>query len=154
MPDAHRPDWDELVNEAAGARARAYAPYSNYQVGAAVLGDDGRTYAGCNVENSSYGACLCAERNAMGQAIAKGAGRVLAAVVLTGSSPPAPPCGICLQVFAELGGPGLPILLSNPEGEARSFVLSELLPQAFGALDLQRSQGAGEGDRSESSSPD
>ncbi len=125
-----------LLLAALATRQRAYAPYSRYQVGAAVLGDDGRVYAGCNVENSSYGACLCAERSAVVQAVARGARRIRAAVVVTQSNPPAPPCGICLQTFAEFADGELPILLANPEGEERRLTLDDLLPIRFGAGDL------------------
>lgn len=125
-----------LLVAALAARQRAWAPYSNYQVGAAVLGDDGRVYAGCNVENGSYGACLCAERNAVGQAIARGARRILAAVVVTPSNPPAPPCGICLQTFAELADGSLPVLLANPDDDERTLTLDDLLPYRFDASAL------------------
>ncbi|AKU90295.1 cytidine deaminase [Vulgatibacter incomptus] len=130
-------DLRRLLLAALAARQRAYAPYSRYQVGAAVLGDDGRVYAGCNVENSSYGVCLCAERNAVGQAIARGARRILAAAVVTSSTPPAPPCGICLQTFAELADSDLPILLANPGDEERRLTLAELLPHGFGPAALK-----------------
>lgn len=120
-----------LLTSALAVRHRAYAPYSNFEVGAAVLADDGRIYAGCNVENSSYGACLCAERNAMGNAVARGARKILAAAVVAPSEKPTPPCGICLQTFAELGEGDMPILLSNPEGVEVSLTLSDLLPYRF-----------------------
>lgn len=120
-----------LLTSALSVRHRAYAPYSHFQVGAAVLGDDGRIYAGCNVENSSYGLCLCAERNAMGQAIARGARKVLAAAVVAPSEKPTPPCGMCLQSFAELGEGDMPILLSNTEGDELSLTLEALLPYRF-----------------------
>jgi len=120
-----------LLTSALSVRQRAYAPYSKFQVGAAVLGDDGRIYAGCNVENSSYGLCLCAERNAMGQAIARGARKVLAAAVVAPSPRPSPPCGMCLQSFAELAEGDIPILLANPNGDEEQLTLSQLLPHRF-----------------------
>ena len=120
-----------LLTSALAVRQRAYAPYSKFQVGAAVLGDDGRIYAGCNVENSSYGLCLCAERNAMGQAVARGARKVVAAAVVAPSQKPSPPCGMCLQSFAELADGDIPILLANPAGDEQQLTLSQLLPHRF-----------------------
>ncbi|WP_373044921.1 cytidine deaminase [Vulgatibacter sp.] len=122
---------ERLLTSALAVRQRAYAPYSKFQVGAAVLGDDGRIYAGCNVENSSYGLCLCAERNAMGQAIARGATKVLAAAVVAPSARPTPPCGMCLQSFAELAEGDIPILLANPQGDREELHLGDLLPHRF-----------------------
>jgi cytidine deaminase len=127
-----------LLTSALSVRQRAYAPYSKFQVGAAVLGDDGRIYAGCNVENSSYGLCLCAERNAMGQAIARGARKVLAAAVVAPSPRPSPPCGMCLQSFAELADGDIPILLANPNGDEEQLTLSQLLPHQFDQSFLPR----------------
>lgn len=118
-------------------RLRAYAPYSNFLVGAAVLGDDGRVYAGCNVENSSYGLCLCAERNAAGQAIARGARKLLAVAVITQSAQPSPPCGMCLQTLVELGAPGMPVLLANTAGVEEVLSLHDLLPHSFDRSFLQ-----------------
>jgi len=120
-----------LLTSALAVRQRAYAPYSRFQVGAAVLGDDGRIYAGCNVENSAYGVCLCAERNAIGQAVARGARKVLAAAVVAPSARPTPPCGMCLQAFAELADGNIPILLGNPQGEEQQLTLDDLLPHRF-----------------------
>ena len=122
-----------LVPAALAARQRAYAPYSRFRVGAAVLGDDGRVYAGCNVENSSYGNTLCAERNAVGQAVARGARRIVGAAVVTPARRPAPPCGLCLQTFAELGSPDMPVLIASTSGEEEELTLADLLPRAFGA---------------------
>jgi len=121
----------KLLASALAVRQRAHAPYSGFQVGAAVLGDDGRVYAGCNVENSSYPVCLCAERNAMGQAVARGARRVIAAAVVAPSALPTPPCGMCLQAFAELAQGDIPILLANTDGAEEQVRLSDLLPRRF-----------------------
>jgi len=125
-----------LLTSALAVRHRAWAPYSNFQVGAAVLGDDGRIYAGCNVENSSYPVCLCAERNAIGQAIARGARRIRAAAVVAPSARPSPPCGMCLQAFAEFADGDIPILLATPEGAEEQLGLHELLPHRFDASHL------------------
>ena len=125
------PRMRKLLTSALAVRPRAGAPYSNFQVGAAVLGDDGRIYAGCNVENSSYPVCLCAERNAMGQAVARGVRKVLAAAVVAPSPRPTPPCGMCLQFFAELAEGDIAILLANTEGDEEQVHLSDLLPRRF-----------------------
>src|SRR5262245_37754188 len=99
-PGGRGPDLDELVAAALVARARAYAPYSAYPVGAAVSAG-GAIHGGANVENSSYGLALCAERSAVAAAVFAGNRRVDAVAVATGSSPPAAPCGMCLQTLYE-----------------------------------------------------
>lgn len=121
----------KLFLAALAVRQRAYAPYSNFAVGAALLGSDGKIYAGCNVENASFPAGLCAERVAVGQAISRGCTRVEALVLVTGADPPAPPCGLCLQTLAEFSDPTTPILLANPEGDSRRSELGALLPRGF-----------------------
>jgi cytidine deaminase len=129
---------DELLMRAAlDARARAYAPYSRYQVGAAVAAG-GQVYAGANVENASYGLALCAERNAVAQAVLAGARELEAVAVATETSPPAPPCGMCLQTLAEFSpDPArVRVLLGNPRGERREFTLAQLLPHGFRPGDL------------------
>jgi cytidine deaminase len=125
-----RDDHSELVRAARGARKRAYAPYSRFRVGAAVLAG-GAVHQGCNVENASYGLTVCAERNAVGAAALAGARRIDAVAVASGTAPPPPPCGACLQVLAELGGPGTPVLLAGPRGAPVRTTLGELLPRAF-----------------------
>jgi cytidine deaminase len=120
---------DRLVEAARRVRRQAYAPYSRYQVGAAVLTGDGRVFIGCNVENSSYPLSVCAERNAVAAAIAAGARPVAVAVVT--ADPPASPCGACRQVLFEFG-PDMPVVLAGPEGAPTRVVgLAELLPDAF-----------------------
>jgi cytidine deaminase len=120
----------ELVDRALTAQRRAYAPYSRFSVGAALRGDDGRIYSGCNVENASYGATVCAERNAVARAVAAGCRTFVALAVVTSSSPPAPPCGLCRQVVGEFVE-DLPIVLVNPLGEVVRTRLSSLLPLRF-----------------------
>ncbi|HZS38787.1 MAG TPA: cytidine deaminase [Polyangia bacterium] len=128
-------DMDALIAAAKAVRKNAHAPYSRYQVGAAVRGDDGKIYAGCNVENASYGLALCAERGAVAQAIAAGAKKITAAAVITSTSPPAAPCGMCRQTLAEFAR-DLPIALINDAGERVDVTLAELLPRAFRSEDL------------------
>jgi cytidine deaminase len=129
---------DSLVEAAQRAVERAYAPYSNYKVGAAVLTDedDEEVFAAANVENASYGLSLCAERNALTAAISSGARSVVALVVATASSPPAAPCGACRQMLAEFAADTTPIVLVNPSGERVETSLGELLPRAFRLRDF------------------
>ena len=119
-----------LLRAARSARRGAYAPYSGFRVGAAVRAG-GRTFAAANVENASYGLSLCAERNAVAAAVAAGARRLEAVAVASGTRPPTPPCGACLQVLAEFAGPGLPVLLGGAGGALASTTLGDLLPRAF-----------------------
>lgn len=124
-------DWEQLIHAASETRERAHAPYSGFRVGAAVLTANGAIHSGCNVENRSYGATVCAERVALGSAIAAGDPTPVAIVVVTDTSPPSLPCGVCLQSLAELAAADLPINLVNPAGESREFRLDELLPHPF-----------------------
>lgn len=123
---------EELVARALAARARAYAPYSGYAVGCALVAD-GAVHEGANVENSSYGLSLCAERSAAARAVFAGARRIDAVVVATVSSPPAAPCGMCLQTLNEFSDDpaAMRVLLVNPAGERRELTLAELLPHGF-----------------------
>jgi len=121
----------KLLAGARAVRARAHAPYSNFQVGAAVLDEKGRIHAGINVENASYGLTVCAERHAVAAAVAAGAKRVRAVAVITPTSPPGSPCGACRQVLAEFAGAEAPVLLASPTGAAEETTMGELLPRAF-----------------------
>jgi cytidine deaminase len=126
-------DWDKLLTAAWETRDQAYAPYSNFHVGAALLAADGRIFTGCNVENLSYGLTNCAERVAIGAAVAAGVRKFLAVAVVADTSEPISPCGACRQVLAEFGVPR--ILLANRSGQIE-FSLEELLPRAAtGILD-------------------
>ena len=119
----------ELLSLALTVRHRAYAPYSNYCVGAAIATDAG-VFVGCNVENASYGLCNCAERTAIFSAIAAGAKNITAVVVATrdGGSP----CGACRQVLAEFADPDCPVLCVDERGETRrETTVGDLLPHAF-----------------------
>lgn len=126
---------DELLRAAAEVRGRAYAPYSRFPVGAAVRAG-GRIYAGCNVENSAFPLCVCAERNAVAAAIAGGERRIEAVAVVAGSERPGPPCGGCRQVLAEFGDKGTPVVYASARGERVETTLGALLPNAFGKDDL------------------
>lgn len=126
-------DKDRLLDEARAARERAYAPYSKFKVGAALLTKDGRVFAGCNVENASYGLCNCAERTAFFSAIAAGCRRdEFAALAVVGDTDgPIAPCGACRQVIIELGGPDLTVWLGNLRGDTRETTARQQLPDAF-----------------------
>jgi len=120
-----------LIACALKARENAYAPYSHYKVGAAVVVEDERVFFGCNVENASYGLSLCAERTAMASAVAAGAKRIRAVVVVTEAEPPGTPCGACRQWMAELGDDSMEVIAANTAGDVRWFTLGQLLPDAF-----------------------
>lgn len=124
-------NWDPLIQAAQTVRERAYAPYSGFRVGAAILMEGGEVHAGCNIENRSFGGTVCAERVAVGSAVASGSRTIRAVVVISETEPPAAPCGLCLQVLTEFGEPDLPVLLINPEGSRQEFRLADLHPHPF-----------------------
>lgn len=124
-------DWTALEQAALAARGRAHAPYSSYRVGAALLGEDGRVFTGCNVENASYGLCLCAERTAVATAVDAGVKRFRAIVVATGGKRAAAPCGMCRQVLAEFP-PSFPVRCVSDAGDRLDTSVAELLPYPFG----------------------
>lgn len=129
-------EWKDLLQSARTAREHAYAPYSSYLVGAALLGEDGRTYAGANVENASYGATICAERSAVCTAVSQGVRNFRGLALITEGEVPASPCGLCLQVLCEFN-PDLPLLLATTGGETVETKLSQLLPRRFGKEALE-----------------
>ena len=131
-------DWRELRAMAFAALDHAYAPYSRFRVGAAVRSGDGRIYAGCNVENASYPASMCAERVAVATAVADGARDFVALVIATDAAEPAPPCGVCRQVLGELG-PRLEVVSCTSRGGESRWSVASLLPSPFTPHSLDRS---------------
>ncbi len=127
---------DELTKVAREAQQHAYAPYSGFRVGAALETEGGRVFAGANVENASYGVANCAERVALGAAVAGGERRFTRIVVVSDIDPPASPCGACRQALAEFGL-DMRVESVGPRG-ARRWRLADLLPNAFGPEDLER----------------
>ncbi|GLQ97048.1 cytidine deaminase [Dyella mobilis] len=125
-----------LLDLARSARELAYAPYSRFQVGAALQARDGRLFVGCNVENAAYGLCNCAERTALFSAIAAGCkpGDFTAIAVIADTPDPVTPCGSCRQVLAELCDAAMPVLLANVAGATRQTTVEALLPGSFKLL--------------------
>lgn len=122
----------ELVREAIAAMECAYAPYSRFKVGAALLANDGQVFRGCNCENASYGLTMCAERVAIGNAIAAGARKFKAMAIVVEGAKLATPCGACRQVIAEFA-PNLRLILANRNGKTTTTNLRKLLPHRFAA---------------------
>ncbi len=127
---------DHLRTAADAARANAWCPYSHFPVGAALETDTGRVYVGCNVENASYPAGSCAERVALGAAIADGARRFVRIVITSAAAAPTPPCGICRQALVEFA-PALEIVAVSPNGLTARWSLAELLPAPFTPASLE-----------------
>jgi cytidine deaminase len=123
-------ELDALVEKALEVRNHAYAPYSNFKVGSALLGESGKVYVGCNVENSSYGLCVCAERGAIARAVSDGERKFKGIVIATQSETPSPPCGMCRQTLAEFAH-DMPVLLVNDKGARIETSLDELFPMSF-----------------------
>lgn len=131
----------ELMGFALAARHMAYAPYSGYQVGAALITDDGQLFTGCNVENASYGATCCAERTAIFKAVSEGK-RVIKSIAIAGGKGDernmAFPCGICRQVLREFCDPKkLKVIVGTSAEEYKEYSLEELLPESFGPEALE-----------------
>ena len=126
----------KLIAEATRVREFAYCPYSNFAVGAAVLGESGAIYGGCNVENASYSMTNCAERTAIYKAISAGEQEILALAVVAQGIEPVPPCGACRQVIAEFRIPH--ILMANLADDVREMTLEEIIPGAFSKENLEQ----------------
>ncbi len=125
-------DLEHLINEARAVSEKAYAPYSGFHVGAALLAEDGSVHVGCNVENASYGLTVCAERSALASAVAQGVKRFRAVAIVTDGERPVAPCGACRQVLAEFA-PDL-VVVSEAGGLRKQWTLGELLPSPFKGL--------------------
>ena len=128
-------DKKQLIKIALAAKENAYVPYSNFQVGAAVLMDDNKVYSGCNIEISSYSPTLCAERTAIFKAVSEGS-RKIKALAVVGDANPTFPCGVCRQVIREFGKDAT-LIIANSEEDFKEFSLEELLPNSFGPEDLK-----------------
>ncbi|HSB09016.1 MAG TPA: cytidine deaminase [Blastocatellia bacterium] len=122
---------DELIDLAKEARRWAHAPYSNFSVGAALLSSDGRVFTGCNVENSTYGLSVCAERVAIFKAVSEGVREIARIAVVTDHDHIAPPCGCCRQMIWEFSAGNTEVVLANLSGDVRKYRITELLPEAF-----------------------
>jgi cytidine deaminase len=127
---------DDLFSAAKAAQQRAYAPYSRFKVGAALLADDGAVYPGCNVENAAYPVGACAEAGAISAMVAGGARAIRAILVLGDGEALVTPCGACRQRIREFAMPETPILIAGPDGIRARFSLAELLPASFGPANL------------------
>ena len=135
FPEIEAATADRLIAAAMAARRMAYAPYSGFAVGAALLAADGQVTTGCNVENASYGLGVCAERNAIFHAVAEGVRDFVAVAVVTENG--VTPCGACRQVLAEFN-PDMVVIVGDTAGNRRVYTLRQLLPDAFGPSDLGR----------------
>ena len=131
-----RVDLSHVIEAARAASFKAYAPYSNFRVGAAILTGSGAVYAGCNVENASYGLAICAERNATARMVATAANdrKIRLVAVVSPDAAPCFPCGACRQVLHEFGCEEVIVL--DASGEYKHYPFSEILPHAFGPVDL------------------
>jgi cytidine deaminase len=131
-------DIESLIETAKRARSQSVAPFSNFQVGAAVRTADGKVYTGCNVESASYGLTVCAERVAIWKALSEGERQFTDLVVVADTETLTPPCGTCRQIIWEFAR-GAKIVFANLEGKSEEFQIAELLPRAFDARFLKKS---------------
>ena len=127
---------EELILEAKKAREKAYVPYSNFKVGAALRTKDGQIYHGCNIENAAYSMCNCAERTALFSAYAEGIRDFELLAVVADTDRPVSPCGACRQVMSELCAQDMPVILTNLTGDVQETTVQDLLPGAFSTNDL------------------
>jgi cytidine deaminase len=141
MGASGQPDEDGLAvlqTRAAAAMDRAYAPYSRFRVGAALLAADGQIFEGCNVENASYPVSLCAERAAIGAAVSAGIRELVAVAIATEAGTPTPPCGMCRQALVEFAPTSLVIISETRGGSRARWTLGALLPEAFTPTSMGR----------------
>jgi cytidine deaminase len=131
-------DYKELISTAIKFREKAYVPYSNFKVGAAVITEDDTIYGGCNIENASYGATNCAERTAIFKAVSEGHRSIKAIAIIGDISTYTYPCGICRQVMAEFADASIPVILIKNEDDYIVKTLEEVLPGAFTKRDLNK----------------
>jgi len=133
-------EWAELANSAKSAFSKAYAPYSNFNVGAAALTSDSKIVQGCNVENASYGLTICAERNCIGHGVITNQGnekvKFIALVIYTAQEKLTPPCGACRQVISEFFPSNALVMAVNHLNEQKKWTVAQLLPDAFTPEDL------------------
>jgi cytidine deaminase len=120
----------ELLEAAEAVRENAYAPFSTFRVGSALVTDDGEIYSGSNVESASYGLTVCAERVAVWNAISHGKRKIVKIAVVADTEDLTPPCGVCRQIIWEFGG-DIPVVLGNLKGKSETVQMKDLLPRAF-----------------------
>ena len=132
-------EWKKLIEEARKVRENAYAPHSKFKVGAAVLTKSGRIYTGCNVENASFSIGICAERNAISNAIANGEKEIEVVAVVADTDPFTPPCGACRQFIQEFG-PSAKVILANLNGKTKIYTQKQLLPYPFNFSLVEKSK--------------
>jgi cytidine deaminase len=131
--------YKTLLKQAQKAQKHSHSPYSRFRVGAALLARSGRVYGGCNIENSSYGLTMCAERTALFKAISEGEREFLAIALATDEKGFTSPCGACRQVIMDLAG-DIDVIMSNGAGEMKILRMNNLLPHPFGAENLKRNR--------------
>lgn len=127
-----------LFSKAMAAMQNAYAPYSNYSVGAALVAEDDSIYTGCNVENASYGLTNCAERTAIFKAVSEGKKSFKAIIIVNATSEMSKPCGACRQVMSEFMGPEVQVFLTDKDNNYREYSFKEILPLAFSDKDMDK----------------
>jgi cytidine deaminase len=137
MPALDAATEQRLMQAARAAREHAYAPYSGFRVGAALLDEAGAVHAACNVENAAYPQSQCAEASAIGVMVATGARRIVAVAVAAEGAEPVTPCGGCRQRLREFAPDATPVLVTDPSGLRLRTTLGELLPHAFGPAHLE-----------------
>ena len=132
--------YEQLINEAKFAREKAYVPYSKFKVGAALKTKEGTIFHGCNIENTAYSLCNCAERSALFSAYSHGSRDFEILVVVADSPRPVPPCGACRQVLSELCPNDMPVILTNLDDAVLETTVKDLLPGAFSTSDLNKGE--------------